>query len=91
MEPIFDATPTTAKQISDLFGSAASNELSNSTKGDESSQSSKEPHERVLDQYALIRPDEDVYNSLVDHIKTKLFSGNGETLYQIGVNGNIDY
>ncbi|XP_015781083.1 GTP-binding protein 1 [Tetranychus urticae] len=92
MEPIFDATPTTAKQISDLFGNAANNDLSSSTKGDESSrsQSSKEPNERVLDQYALIRPDEDIYKSLVDHIKAKLFSGNGETLYQIGVNERGD-
>lgn len=85
MEPIFDSTPTTAKQISDLFSNPVNSDSPSSS--NDKRMESTSIDQRVLDQYALIKPDPETYSSLVNHINSKLFNGNGETLYQIGVNG----
>ncbi|XP_053200834.1 GTP-binding protein 1-like, partial [Panonychus citri] len=88
MEPIFDSTPTTAKQISDLFSNPVNSDSPSSS--NDKRMESTSIDQRVLDQYALIKPDPETYSSLVNHINSKLFNGNGETLYQIGVNERGD-
>lgn len=83
MEPTFDSSPTAAQQISDLFSHKAS------------THNSLEPIQKVNasipDKSFLINPDEDSYSFILQHLRDKLATGNGETLFQIGVDGEFSF
>ncbi|RWS24817.1 GTP-binding protein 1-like protein [Leptotrombidium deliense] len=81
MSSIVDSTPKSAKTISDLFASA-----SNSENMIEAQKSCVSPESALLvHKRSLIDPSPEEYAFLLNHIRERVTTGNGETIYEIGV------
>lgn len=79
MEMENDSDQTTAKQIGDLFEHRPDEELISSRRNFENNHN--------LNKIAFVKPNQQTYEAICEHIKSRLGHSGGEFLFQLGIDG----